>query len=146
MSAGCFICGKYETKSFPIEPIAELGGITLSHIAPEADGLAMKGRLLIEPKRHVVDPAELSPEEFSRMGILLQRAMVLLKQAARAEHVYFFRINEKVKHFHFHVLPRYAGTPEDYHGLKIVDWPEYPKVDLGGVQALSEALRELVKS
>ncbi len=137
----CFICGKYQGAS-PVTPIGELRGMTLSHIAPGGDGLAMKGRLLIEPIRHVESPEDLTPEEFSDMGILLRRAMILVKNALGAEHVYFFRINDLVRHFHFHVVPRYPGTPEEYWGLRIPEWPEYPKIDLAGIQNLSDALRE----
>lgn len=139
----CFICGKYQGDR-PVQPIAELEGIALTHIAPSDDGWAMKGRLIIEPIRHVENPEDLMPQEFSNMGILLQRAMNVLKAHLGAEHVYFFRINEQVKHFHFHVLPRYAGTPKEFWGLKIVDWPDYPKIDDNGVQELSSAVRSKI--
>lgn len=101
----------------------------------------MKGRLLIEPIRHVVNPEDLTPAEFSNMGLLLQKAMNLLKKELSAEHVYFFRINDMVPHFHFHVVPRYAGTPKEFWGLKIIEWPNFPKLNLPEVQDLSVKLR-----
>ena len=135
----CVICQKYSSQSLII---AELDGITLTHLLPSPDGFAMRGRLVIEPKRHVVAPEDLSPQEFSQMGMLLQKGMTLLKNALGAEHVYFFRINDQVPHFHFHLVPRYPETPKDFWGLKIIDWPKYPKANVAEINELSELLRE----
>ncbi len=76
------------------------------------------------------------------MGMLLQKGMTLLKNALGAEHVYFFRINDQVPHFHFHLVPRYPETPKDFWGLKIIDWPKYPKANVAEINELSELLRE----
>jgi histidine triad (HIT) family protein len=135
----CPLC--HQEKNNLLKPIAELDGITLSHILPSDDGFAMKGRLLIRPSRHATRPEELTPDEFSKMGILLQKAMALLQQRLGAEHVYFFRINDLVAHFHFHVVPRYPGTPKEFWGLKIIDWPDYPKVNLSEIQVLTTTLK-----
>lgn len=137
----CSICNKYGPAT-SFKPIAELEGITLSHIQPVDGGSVMRGRLIIEPKRHVVNPEDLTAHEFSNMGLLLQQAMVTLKKSLHAEHVYFFRINDLVAHFHFHVVPRYPLTPKEFWGLKITDWPEYPQINSLEVESLSKILHE----
>jgi len=136
----CFICSKYQ-GDYPHQAITELGGMALSHFAPGDNGLAMKGRLLIEPIHHVTQPEELTSNEFANMGMLLQKSMVALKKVVGAEHVYFFRINDLVPHFHFHVVPRYPGTPKEFWGLNIINWLDYPKLNLQEIQDLSLWIR-----
>ncbi|MCB0393966.1 MAG: hypothetical protein KDD25_05375 [Bdellovibrionales bacterium] len=137
----CVICDKYEGQN-RISPIVEIDGVTLSHIAPGDDGWAMKGRLIVEPVRHVVNPEDLSSTEFANMGRVLQIAMGLLKDRLGAEHVYFFRINDLVAHFHFHVLPRFPGTPKEFWGMKLLDWTKIPMIRAEEIQSLSEELRK----
>ena len=139
----CSICEKYQQTPRQ-QPIAELNGLSLTHLAP-LNGSVMKGRLVIEPMRHVENPEDLSSEEFASMGTLLQSAMMLIKEVVQAEHVYFFRINDQVKHFHFHIVPRYPETPKEFWGLRILDWLDFPKLDAAGVDALSTQLRNSFK-
>jgi histidine triad (HIT) family protein len=136
----CSICEKYQKQPRP-QPIAELNGISLIHLALSDDGFAMRGRLVIEPARHVENPEDLTQEEFASMSALLQKAMIHLKKVVGAEHVYFFRINDQVKHFHFHLVPRYAETPKAYWGLRILDWPDYPRINAASLEKLSGQIR-----
>jgi diadenosine tetraphosphate (Ap4A) HIT family hydrolase len=75
--------------------------------------------------------------------VLLQKAMAILKKNG-AEHVYFFRINDLVNHFHFHVVPRYPGTPKEFWGLKIIEWPEYPQADLTEIVELTKEFQKFL--
>ena len=34
-----------------------------------------------------------------------------------------------VPHLHVHLAPRYPGTPRDYWGSRLRDWPDAPQVD-----------------
>ena len=135
----CVICDKY-SGTYGIDPIAEIEGVTISHIMATPENPAHFGRLMIEPKRHVTKAEELTMSESSSMGLLIQRGIILLERELGAEHVYFFRINDQVTHFHFHLLPRYKNTPKDYWGLKILEWNDYPRIHQDEVKTLSERL------
>lgn len=122
------------------EPILKREGFLLSHF-PVLDGTpANKGHLLIESIRHIVDPADLNDEEAQGLGLLIRDAIVLVRRHLEAEQAYVFRLNEKVAHFHVHIVPRYKETPTEYMGYKIMDWADFPKLDLAEVKHLSRKL------
>jgi diadenosine tetraphosphate (Ap4A) HIT family hydrolase len=139
----CLVCKKHQNfLSVTGQPIAERGGLLLTHF-PVLDGQPPnRGHLLIEPQRHVVDPAELTDQEAGALGTLLRDAIVILQTEGGAEHAYVLRINDKVAHFHCHVVPRYPGTPKEFWGPKLMEWPEFPKLNLEQVQSLSGRLRQ----
>lgn len=139
----CMVCDKHRNfLKVTGQPIAERGGLVLTHF-PVLDGQpANRGHLLIEPRRHVVDPAELTDDEASALGLLLRDAILILQNEVGAEHAYVLRINDKVAHFHCHVVPRYPGTPKEHWGPKLMEWPEFPKLDLEQVQSLSGQLQK----
>jgi histidine triad (HIT) family protein len=137
----CFICRKHrQLPEHAGTPIARSGGLLLSHFPIIEGKPAIRGHLLIEPARHITDPAELSGEEAEALGGVVARGSALIRSALGAEHVYLFRINDLVAHLHFHLIPRYPGTPREYWGLKIQDWPEQPRLGLEAVRALSGEL------
>jgi diadenosine tetraphosphate (Ap4A) HIT family hydrolase len=43
------------------------------------------------------------------------------REALGAEHVYAFAIGDALLHFHLHLVPRYADTPERLRGRKAFD-------------------------
>jgi len=112
----------------------------VSHF-PVIDGQeAIRGHLLIEPVRHITTPGELTDDEAASLGIAIKNYANLLMQKLDAEHVYVFRINDKVPHFHVHLVPRFPGTPKEYWGYKITEWPAIPRIGLEDVKKLSEKL------
>lgn len=142
----CTICKKHrDFELFTGKPIAELGEMVVSHF-PVIDGAPVtKGRLLIEPRRHITGDMELTEDESKSLGLLINRSMNLLIRKLGAEHVYVFRINDVVAHFHFHVIARFPNTPKEYWGYKITEWPDDTKLDLEGVKKLSSELSSLLK-
>jgi len=135
------ICQKHEDfHSVTGDVIVEKGGWVVTHF-PFIDGQkAIKGYLLIEPRRHILDLTEMNKEEALTLGELIRDGAELIKSKMGAEHVYVFRINDKVPHLHFHLAPRYSGTPKEYWGFKISEWPEAPKVGLEEIQKISRKL------
>ncbi len=122
-------------------PIAEGEGFVVSHF-PIIDGQkANKGHLLIEAKRHIVAADEISEAEAQALGLLICKSIKLLTKFLGAEHAYVFRINDKVAHFHFHIVPRFKNTPKEYWGHKITEWPDATKLDHDQVRSLSKELR-----
>lgn len=125
------------------QPIAKRNGFWVSHF-PILEGMpALKGHLLIESDTHLVDPTELTDLQASSLGLLIRDCTKLHKQILKAEHSYVFRINDKVEHFHVHVIPRYLGTPKEFYGYKILEWQDSPKIDLPEVDRLSKMLADV---
>jgi diadenosine tetraphosphate (Ap4A) HIT family hydrolase len=137
----CTICLKHATAP-NLTLIASAHGWKLSHFPFLPDEKAGRGHLLLESVRHVTDPAELNDAEAAGMGRLVRDAVLLLKNRLGAEHVYLFRINDKVPHLHLHLIPRYADTPPEFRGLKILEWPERPALQREEITRLAEELRQ----
>ena len=85
------------------------------------------GHVLVVPRRHATQLADLDAEEGAQMFRVAQRvAAALRKCGVRCEGVNFFLADgeaagQEVFHVHLHVLPRYSGDgfglklPPDYH-------------------------------
>jgi len=85
------------------------------------------GHVLVVPRRHAPDLANLHEEEGAQMFRVAQRvAAVLRRCGVRCEGVNFFLADgvaagQEVFHVHLHVFPRYQGDgfglnfPPDYH-------------------------------
>lgn len=86
----------------------------------------------------------MNSEEMSALGQVAETAEKVLKSKLNAEHVYMFRINDKVKHLHFHLIPRYPGTPREFWGLKINEWPNRPILNLNEILMLANSMRTLI--
>ncbi len=97
--------------------------MAITHLAETETEKPTRGHLIVEPLRHIVDFAELTEDETNAFGKLIKTGAGLLKDKLGAEHVYLFRINDKVNHLHFHLIPRYPNTPKEFWGAKIIEWP-----------------------
>jgi len=87
------------------------------------------GHVLVIPKRHVVELAETTAEEWSRVTAVGQRTAAALRASdVRCEGVNLFLADgaaagQEVFHAHLHVIPRYRGDgfgfrfPESYQEL-----------------------------
>jgi histidine triad (HIT) family protein len=64
-----------------------------------------------------------------------------LKGSEAAEHVYIFVLGHHVPHLHVWIVPRFAGTPREYRGLQLFEWPELVKGNAHEVEALCDRLR-----
>lgn len=63
--------------------------------------------------------------------------------AAGHDHVYAFVYGDAVPHLHVHLLGRYPGTPEEYRGASVDEWPDAPRGDAQEVAAYVARLRHL---
>jgi diadenosine tetraphosphate (Ap4A) HIT family hydrolase len=133
----CFICRKHRGEvRIPGGAIYQDGMFHVGHSGmSEREKDLYLGALLIEPKRHVVGFAELTPREAAVMGMLVAALSRMLRRTERAEHVYLFRLGHHVDHLHLWLVPRYPDTPREYWGLKFDEWPDAPR---GGAQAIEE--------
>jgi len=107
----------------------------------EGQNTAYLGWLVVEARRHVPGLAELSDAEAQAFGLLAARLSRGLRDIQGVEHVYAFVIGHGVPHLHLHLLPRYPGTPREYWGLRIDEWPESPRGDQAEVEQLCARIR-----
>ena len=116
-----------------------------AHFAVGQD-TAYLGWLVVETRRHIPGLAELSDAEGQALGLLATRLSRALKAITNAEHVYAFVIGHGVPHMHMHLLPRYPGTPREYWGMRIDEWPEAPQGDEWQIAALCEQVRTFLQT
>jgi diadenosine tetraphosphate (Ap4A) HIT family hydrolase len=89
------------------------GGFALHAIA---DPSPVPGWLVLTSERHVRAWYDLDAGAASALGPLVQRVMAAQRATLGAEHVYAFAIGDVLRHFHLHLVPRYADTPERLRG------------------------------
>ena len=138
----CFICTKNKSLTeFTGEVIMERSGLVLTHFPDVKNERATRGHLLIDTRRHITQLEDLTDSESEALGFIVKRAVHAIKSQLGAEHVYFFRINDLVTHVHFHLVPRYPGTPREFWGHRITEFPNRDKIDLETIRATSSHLK-----
>jgi diadenosine tetraphosphate (Ap4A) HIT family hydrolase len=83
-----------------------------------ADPTPLRGWLVLTSERHARAWYELEEGELRALGPLAAEVMAAQRAALAAEHVYAFAIGDVVRHFHLHLVPRYADTPERLRGRR----------------------------
>lgn len=71
----------------------------------------VRGYVVLKPKRHVHELADLLPGEALSLGVAGQTVLSAMRTALRTERIYVCSFAETVHHLHFHLLPRYADMP-----------------------------------
>ena len=84
-------------------------------------------------------PAERSVVIVDDDRSFLQRLAKALEKEG-AEHVYAFTFNH-VPHHHVHVVARYPGTPHEFWGPRVDEWPDAPRGGEAEIAALCNRLR-----
>jgi histidine triad (HIT) family protein len=59
-----------------------------------------------------------------------------------AEHICMFVMGHHVPHLHIWVVPRYPGTPREYWGFRVDEWPEASKGGAEEIEILCDRIRE----
>jgi diadenosine tetraphosphate (Ap4A) HIT family hydrolase len=76
----------------------------------------LPGWLVLTAERHARALYDLDPVAAGALGTVAQRVMRAQREALGAEHVYLFAIGDVLHHAHFHLVPRYAATPDRLRG------------------------------
>jgi diadenosine tetraphosphate (Ap4A) HIT family hydrolase len=76
----------------------------------------LPGWLVLTSASHCRAIHDLPDDAAGALGPTARRVARALRQALGAEHVYLFAIGDLLHHFHLHLVPRYAGTPERLRG------------------------------
>ncbi|MCM2257595.1 MAG: HIT family protein [Vicinamibacteria bacterium] len=110
----CALCG-IASGAIPAPGPAPLArGPFLVHAKLEPGAHA--GWLLVVPRRHVEQVAELTDEEARGLGPLLRETAAALRAETGAAKTYVACFAEVVPHLHFHVIARAGDAPEDARG------------------------------
>jgi diadenosine tetraphosphate (Ap4A) HIT family hydrolase len=86
-----------------------------------AGATPLRGWLVLTSERHARAWYDLGPGELAALGPLAARVMNAQREALDAEHVYAFAIGDALRHFHLHLVPRYADTPDRLRGRGAFD-------------------------
>lgn len=118
------------------------GGFALHALA---DPTPLRGWAVLTSERHARAWPDLDAPALAALGPLAARVMAAQRAALGAEHVYAFSIGDAVPHFHLHLVPRYADTPERLRGRRCFEGrPEDMLADadvLRAMERLGSALR-----
>lgn len=145
-STDCFVCAKHALgTTAPGGVLFEDELVYAGHAYPPAEPvLAYRGYLVAEPRRHVAGLGDLTDPEAAALGLLVNRLAGALKEVAKAEHVYSFVFGDGLAHLHVVLAPRYAGTPREYWGVRLREWPDAPQVGEAEMRSLVARLRARV--
>jgi diadenosine tetraphosphate (Ap4A) HIT family hydrolase len=91
------------------------GGFVLHALA---DPTPLPGWLVLTSARHARAWYDLDPAELEGLGPAAAKVMAAQRLVLHAEHVYAFAIGDVLHHFHLHLVPRFAGTPERLRGRR----------------------------
>lgn len=131
-----------DTSAVPGGPIYEDRDLLVKHLPPDETGTAYLGYLILETRRHARDLGDLTDSEAQKVGLWMSRISRDLRAALGADHVYAFVLGDHVPQFHVHIIARHPGTPIDYYGTRIADWPDAPRGDLAAIGDLVVRLRD----
>ncbi len=110
-----------------------------------ADPSPLRGWVVLTSERHVRAWPDLDPAALAALGPLAARAMAAQRTALGAEHAYAFSIGDAVRHFHLHLVPRYADTPERLRGRRCFEGrpgDALPEAEVAAAaRAIADALR-----
>jgi diadenosine tetraphosphate (Ap4A) HIT family hydrolase len=129
-----------DIRSVPGGPIYEDADLLVKHLPVDETGRAYLGYLILETRRHARDIGDLTDSEAQKIGLWLSRLSRDLRSVLGADHVYAFVLGDHVPQFHVHLIARHPGTPLEYYGTRIADWPDAPH---GDEQAIGELVARL---
>ncbi len=94
------------------------GGLVLHALA---DPTPLAGWLVLTSERHARAWYDLDAAPLAALGPAAARVMRVQREALGAEHVYALAIGDQLRHFHLHLVPRYADTPQRLRGRGAFD-------------------------
>ncbi len=118
------------------------GGFVLHALA---DPSPLRGWLVLTSERHARAWADLDAAALATLGPLAARVMTAQRTVLGAEHVYAFSIGDLVRHFHLHLVPRYADTPERLRGRRCFEATPEDMLEDGDVETAARAIGDALR-
>src|SRR5262249_41136363 len=115
--------------------------IHAGHIHTLRAPTAYRGWCVVEPRRHVAELGDLTTAEAEAVGRSMRAVARAQLDALGAEHVYAVVFGDGVPHLPVHLAPRYPGTPIEYWGARLSEWPDAPRVDTDSMAGVVSELR-----
>jgi diadenosine tetraphosphate (Ap4A) HIT family hydrolase len=114
----CFSCSLEATSDLPPR---ERVVVTDHWRVAHAFDTSLPGWLVIAPRRHLLDLAELHPDAAAELGPLLTDLTRALQRTTGCVKTYVILLAEAegFAHLHFHVVPRMPDQPADERGPRI---------------------------
>ena len=81
------------------------------------------GWVVLSSERHVRAWYDLDEPAARELGPFAARVMRAQREVLGAEHAYAFAIGDVLRHFHLHLVPRFADTPSRLWGRAVFDAP-----------------------
>lgn len=138
MTDDCFICRKHRGQ------IEIPGGLLFEDdlvVVSRPANIDYPAYLMLDTRRHVWELADLTAVESEAVGRTVSRMARALRDICGVVHVYSFFLADAVPHAHFHIVGRYPGTPTEFWGRSVTDWPGAPRAALEELEALAVRLR-----
>ena len=116
---GCVACEIVAgTRALPGGLLRREGGFAVHVLAGPCP---LPGWLVLTSERHARAWYDLTAGELAALGPLAARVMRAQREALGAEHVYALAIGDVLPHFHLHLVPRFAATPDRLRGRAAFD-------------------------
>jgi len=146
----CYSCGKNAadpTSLPPREAIYDDGHWRVAH----AFGSALPGWLVVVSCRHLTSLSQLTPDEATALGPLLQRLSIAVESVTSAIKCYVVFLAEApgFEHLHVHIIPRAPHMPPDRTGieaLKYLAQPEGEWVSPEEMDRVSEDIQRMLRA
>jgi len=134
----CLGCAVVQGRVRPVGGVlARPPGLVLHGVASPSP---LPGWVVLTSARHARALYDLEEAEAREVGAWAARVMRAQREVLGAEHVYAFAIGDVLRHFHLHLVPRYADTPRRWWGRGAFD---APPDEARGEAELEEAARAL---
>jgi diadenosine tetraphosphate (Ap4A) HIT family hydrolase len=100
-------------------------------------------------RRHIVAVDEMTNEEASELGFLLQQVSAALREVVGCSKTYIIQFAEAEghAHVHFHVIPRMADQPEERRSVGVFGYlgvPEAERLDDATMDEIALKIRNFL--
>lgn len=120
----CKICLTHDSLSIPFSIKSK------NFLVREAESEKnCPGYLYIEPKRHIESFAELSHDEFSEFGSVMEESVGWIYENFKPLKLYTVTVSEAVPHIHWHLVPRYSDELKGFPYIQAVLEGRLPKIN-----------------